>query len=90
MEMGKCQWGKMAFEWVVKLDNSKGPIYVLMTNIYAAAGMGQKAGSIDAMRIRNRPWKNLWRNLWIGSSNVIPMFSFGDTKHAQSKCLMQS
>ena len=49
--------GRWAFERVVKLDKSKGPTYILMENIYAIAGMGEKAGNIEAMRIGNRARK---------------------------------
>ncbi|KAI5083686.1 hypothetical protein GOP47_0003429, partial [Adiantum capillus-veneris] len=57
--MGVCwKWadanvGEWAFEQAMKLDKSDSSTFILMANIYAAAGMEEKAKSIEAMRIRN-------------------------------------
>ncbi|KAI5065566.1 hypothetical protein GOP47_0020261, partial [Adiantum capillus-veneris] len=58
--LGACRkWrdinvGRWAFEQAVRADKSVGAAYVLMADIYAAAGMQEDARDIEAMRIRNR------------------------------------
>ncbi|KAH7439229.1 hypothetical protein KP509_04G051300 [Ceratopteris richardii] len=59
MLLGACRkWvdvnvGEWAFEQAVKLDKTDGSAYVLMADVYAAAGMPEKAKQIETMRIRN-------------------------------------
>ncbi|KAI5084860.1 hypothetical protein GOP47_0001029 [Adiantum capillus-veneris] len=61
--LGACQkWvdvkvGTWAFKQAVELDKCDGAAYILMLNIYAAAGMQEKAKDIEAMRIENKAWK---------------------------------
>ena len=74
--------GRKAFERAVKLDESNWPAYVLMANICATAGMGQKAKNIGAMRIGNRAWKKAGCSVWLESSNVIHEFFVRHTTHA--------
>lgn len=60
--LGACQkWrdvnvGRWAFEKAVQVDKSEAAAYVLMTNIYAAAGMHKDAENIEAMRMANKAW----------------------------------
>ena len=49
--------GTWAFEQAVELHKCDGAAYVLNVNIYAAAGMPEKAKDIEATRIRNKAWK---------------------------------
>ncbi|KAI5076873.1 hypothetical protein GOP47_0008938 [Adiantum capillus-veneris] len=71
--LGLCQnWadvkvGEWAFEQALKLDNRDGSAYVFMGNIYAAAGMEEKAKNIEAMRIRNKAWEKPRHSWQIGS-----------------------
>ena len=84
--LGACRkWvdvnvGRWAFERAIKLDKSNGPAYVLVANIYATAGMGQKAKNIG---IKNKAWKNPGCSVWIDSRSVIHEFFVGATTHAQ-------
>ncbi|KAH7332282.1 hypothetical protein KP509_20G079700 [Ceratopteris richardii] len=61
--LGACQkWayvklGKWAFEKAVKIDNSHATAYILMANIYRAAGMLENAKMIEAMKIKNNTCK---------------------------------
>ncbi|KAI5067683.1 hypothetical protein GOP47_0018211 [Adiantum capillus-veneris] len=56
--LGACQiWGdvnigRWAFEEAVLVDRTDSAAYILMSNIYVAAGMPDDAKKIDAMRIR--------------------------------------
>ncbi|KAI5084976.1 hypothetical protein GOP47_0001145 [Adiantum capillus-veneris] len=58
--LGACwEWvdvnvGAWAFEQAVELDKHDGALYVFMANIYAAAGMPEKAKGIEAMRLKNK------------------------------------
>ncbi|MCO5583964.1 hypothetical protein L7F22_037882 [Adiantum nelumboides] len=57
--LGACQkWGnvklgKFAFERAIQLDECDAAAYVLMTNIYAAAGMQEEAEIIKRMKMKN-------------------------------------
>jgi pentatricopeptide repeat protein len=56
--LGACRkWenvklGKVAFEKTIQMDDTLGAAYVLMTNIYAAAGMQEDAQEVEAMRVK--------------------------------------
>ncbi|KAH7301556.1 hypothetical protein KP509_23G032000 [Ceratopteris richardii] len=54
---GDVNVGKWAFEHAIELDKSDGAAYVLMTNIYADAGMQEDAKRIEAMRIERQKSK---------------------------------
>ncbi|KAI5074899.1 hypothetical protein GOP47_0010860 [Adiantum capillus-veneris] len=46
--------GTWAFEQAIELDKCDGAAYISIVNIYAAAGMPEKAKDIEAMRVRNK------------------------------------
>ncbi|KAI5065733.1 hypothetical protein GOP47_0020428 [Adiantum capillus-veneris] len=50
--------GGWAFEQAIKLDECDESAYILVANIYAEAGMEEKAKSIEAMRMRSTAWKS--------------------------------
>ncbi|KAI5056866.1 hypothetical protein GOP47_0028684 [Adiantum capillus-veneris] len=52
---GNVKLGRFAFEHVVRLDRCNATVYVLMSKIYAAAGMQEDAKNIECMRIKNAP-----------------------------------
>ncbi|KAI5060789.1 hypothetical protein GOP47_0025209 [Adiantum capillus-veneris] len=60
--LGACRkWGdvcigRWAFDRVVQVDRSNGAAYVLMSDVYAAAGMQEDAEKIGAMRMENKAW----------------------------------
>ncbi|KAI5065602.1 hypothetical protein GOP47_0020297 [Adiantum capillus-veneris] len=91
--LGACRkWqdvkiGRWAFEHAVRQDESDAAAYVLMANIYSAAGMKEEAEIIEAMRVKNKAWRKPGRSFWVASSGKVHSFSVGDTKHAQSKLI---
>ncbi|MCO5586113.1 hypothetical protein L7F22_040053 [Adiantum nelumboides] len=54
---GNLRLGRLAFERAIQLDGSDAAAYVLMRQIYAAAGMLEEAQNIDHMRMKNVAWK---------------------------------
>mgnify|MGYP000249897984 CR=1 FL=1 len=60
--LGACRkWlnvklGRWAFEQSIKLDEKCVVAYVCMENIYAAAGMQEKAREIEAWKVKNNAW----------------------------------
>ena len=50
---GNLKLGRLAFHHVIILDKSCSPAYVLMANIYAAAGMYEDEEKVEVMRINN-------------------------------------
>ncbi|KAI5071803.1 hypothetical protein GOP47_0014054 [Adiantum capillus-veneris] len=61
--LGACQkWGdvkvgRWAFERAIQVDKSVAVAYIVMANIYAAAGMKEEAEIIEALRLENKAWK---------------------------------
>ncbi|KAI5061610.1 hypothetical protein GOP47_0024115 [Adiantum capillus-veneris] len=49
---GDINLGRWAFEQAVQVNKSHGPPYILMGQIYAAAGMQDKARNIEAQRVK--------------------------------------
>ncbi|KAI5084852.1 hypothetical protein GOP47_0001021 [Adiantum capillus-veneris] len=93
--LGACQkWGdvnvaRWAFEQALHVDKSDGPAYVLMANIYAAAGMLEYAKDITTMSIKNKAWKKPGRSWWINSNEDVYAFSNGDVEHAQGNSIIK-
>ena len=52
-KLGNLKLGELAFEQVVQHGKSLGAAYVLMGNIYAAAGMQEDACMLESMKVRN-------------------------------------
>ena len=56
--LGACRkWanvklGKLAFNQAVQLDNGYSAAYILMANIFAAAGMKEDAEMVEAMKFK--------------------------------------
>ena len=71
--LGACQkWGdvnvgKWAFEQAIQVDRSDSAAYVLMGNIYTAAGLQKDAEMIEAMRTENKAWKKPGHSKWVGT-----------------------
>ncbi|KAI5067709.1 hypothetical protein GOP47_0018237 [Adiantum capillus-veneris] len=89
--LGACRkWGNVklalfSFERLVQLDRCNAAAYVLMSNIYAAAGMQEEAENIECMRIKNAAWKQPGCTCWIDVSGNVHKFVVGDSKHPQSR-----
>lgn len=75
--LGACQkWGdvtvgKWAFERAGQIDKSDASLYVLMANIYAAAGMPGDAATIEAMRRINEAWKKPTQSWMCGNDFLL-------------------
>lgn len=88
--LGACQkWkkvdlGKEAFQYAVKLDSNDAAAYVLMSNIYAGAGMWEEADSIQAMRVKAGAWKQPGQTLWTDVDGVVHAFVVG-VDHPESQ-----
>ncbi|KAI5080335.1 hypothetical protein GOP47_0005814 [Adiantum capillus-veneris] len=52
-EWGNVELGRLAFEHAVHLDGCNAAAYVLMSNLYASAGMQEDAQNIELMRAKN-------------------------------------
>ncbi|KAH7302481.1 hypothetical protein KP509_23G075200 [Ceratopteris richardii] len=82
--LGACQKygdvhiGRWVFEQAILADENNGLAYILMANIYAAAGMQEDAMIIEAMRM-SRIWKSAthsWQST--APSNNSHVFAFDD------------
>ena len=56
---GNVKLGRSAFHQVIQLDEGLGGAYVLMANIFAAAGMQEDAKKVEAMRLKHAAFEEL-------------------------------
>ncbi|KAI5066524.1 hypothetical protein GOP47_0019148 [Adiantum capillus-veneris] len=82
---GNVKLGRFAFERAVQLDQYDAAAYVLMSNIYAAAGLQEEAENIECMRIKNAAWKQPGCSCWVDESGNVNKFVVGDTTHPPSR-----
>ncbi|KAI5081309.1 hypothetical protein GOP47_0004492 [Adiantum capillus-veneris] len=68
--------GSWAFQQAVEQDKCNGAAYILMVNIYTAAGMPEEAKTVKALRIKNKAWKRPACSSWV-SPNKVHEFSVG-------------
>ena len=80
---GNVSLGKTAFDQAMQLDSNLSAPYVIMANMYAVAGMGEKANEIEAMRIKHAAWKKFASNLWIDTSKDFCLPSTRDSNDSQ-------
>ncbi|XP_024528531.1 pentatricopeptide repeat-containing protein At3g24000, mitochondrial-like [Selaginella moellendorffii] len=75
--------GRMAFEALVKLDDTNSSAYILMSSIYASVGNWDEAARVRALRIKAGAWKREpGLSSWTDSSTGrVHKFSAGDAKH---------
>lgn len=82
--LGACQkWdnveiGLQAFEHAVSLDERDAASYVLMSNIYASAQMGEAANQIMARRIKSEAWKKQGHSWCPDVGGLVHTFAVGD------------
>ena len=72
---GNVKLGKLAFDEITHLDNSLSTAYVVMANIYAAAGMHEDAANIEKMRVENVAWK---KSTWVDAMRNLNSSSVWD------------
>jgi pentatricopeptide repeat protein len=81
---GNVELGELAAKEVLKLEPEGAAPYVLLSNIYAAAGQWDQVSSIRCMMqergIRKEPGIS-----WIEINNKIHRFVVGDTSHPEAK-----
>ncbi|KAI5080121.1 hypothetical protein GOP47_0005600 [Adiantum capillus-veneris] len=82
---GNVSLGRFAFDHAVQLDGCNAAAYVVMSSIYAAAGMQEEAQNIDRMRMKNATCKQLRHSCWVDASGNVHNFAGGDPKHPQSE-----
>ena len=82
---GNVELGTLAFDQTLQLEKTCGAAYVLMANIFAAAGMQKDAESVEAMRLKYADWKVQGNSMWVDASGIVHSFSCRGRKHAQIK-----
>lgn len=73
--------GKMAFDHAVRLQPNHAAAYVLMSNVYADAGLWDRA---KVLREEAGEWKKVGRS-WIEHQQAAHTFVVGDMQHSQGE-----
>ncbi|KAJ7529910.1 hypothetical protein O6H91_15G070900 [Diphasiastrum complanatum] len=81
---GHVEIGRRAFNCVVKLEPENAAAYVLLSNIYAAAGQKDEVAKIRK-KMNDAGVKKVRGCSWIEVSNQVHAFIEGDAIHPQSK-----
>jgi hypothetical protein len=83
---GNVELGELAANKLFKLEPSKASAYVLLSNIYAAAGKWEKVSLVRTMMqergVRKEPGRS-----WIEVDNKVHEFVVGDTSHPEAKAI---
>ncbi|CAM6102793.1 unnamed protein product [Calypogeia fissa] len=83
---GNVELGELAAKELFKLEPSNASTYVLLSNIYAAAGNWEKRQLVRTMMqdrgVRKEPGRS-----WIEVDNKIHEFGVGDTSHPEAKVI---
>ncbi|KAJ7542138.1 hypothetical protein O6H91_10G091600 [Diphasiastrum complanatum] len=80
---GHVEIGRRAFDLVVKLEPKNAPPYVLLSNIYAAAGRKDELAKIRN-EMKDAGVKKMPRCSRIEVDNQVHAFVVGDATHPQS------
>lgn len=78
------EFGRRAFDAAVLLDPEHGAAYLLMSNIYAHAGMWDEAKKIDRLRRQLRAWNKPGKS-WIEWDQQVYEFRVEDLKEEGSE-----
>ncbi|MCO5600321.1 hypothetical protein L7F22_054431 [Adiantum nelumboides] len=76
----KVELGRRCFERMVAIDKTFSSSYVLMSNIYADAGMWEEVEALKKQRIIARAWKKPGKS-FIEVDDRVHNFSVGDKAH---------
>ncbi|CAM6129433.1 unnamed protein product [Calypogeia fissa] len=83
---GNVELGELAAQELLKLEPNDASAYVLLSNIYAAAGKWEKVASVRTMMqeqgVRKEPGRS-----WIEVDNKIHEFVVGDISHPEAKAI---
>lgn len=85
-----CKWrnlelGRHAFRCAVQLGNIDASMYVMMSNMYAAAHMWEDAKQVHATRVESGVTKKRGQSQWTDIDGTVYSFRVEDTEHAQSQ-----
>ncbi|CAM6129887.1 unnamed protein product [Calypogeia fissa] len=83
---GNVELGELAAEELFKLEPSNATAYVLLSNIYAAAGKWEKVSLVRTMMQKRGVRKEPGRS-WIEVDNKLHEFVVGDTSHPEAKAI---
>lgn len=81
--------GKQAFQNAVSLQPRDGSAYVMMSDIYADAGLWEQQDAVKALRDKEVPWKKAGKS-WIQHEQTSSTFVAEDFTHLQSNHLHDS
>lgn len=79
---GSLEQGRRCFEHVVALDDNYSAVYVLMSGIYAHAGMWEDADKLEELRKSVSAWKKPGKAFVEVGSNIYN-FTIGDSHHSE-------
>lgn len=77
---------RRAFQRAVDLEPHDTGSYVLMSSIYASAGMWEDERNVRELRMSTGTWKKPGRS-WIEAKNKVHVFLVGDKTHQQSESI---
>lgn len=77
---GDVNLGKRCFDHAVSIDTGNAAVYVLMSNIYAHAGLQENAEKVERLRRRQNMWKIPGR-AFIEIDKKVHEFAVGDNSH---------
>ncbi|CAM6124224.1 unnamed protein product [Calypogeia fissa] len=83
---GNVELGELAANEFLKLEPNVASAYVLLSNIYAAAGKWDKVSIVRTMMQKRGVRKEPGRS-WIEVDNKIHEFVVGDTSHPEAKAI---
>ncbi|CAM6093692.1 unnamed protein product [Calypogeia fissa] len=78
--------GELASNELMKLEPNNPSAYVLLSNIYAAAGKWESVSVVRTMMQKRGVWKDPGRT-WIEVDNKVHEFVVGDTSHPEAKAI---
>lgn len=81
---GNVVLARRAFECSVQLAPQHSAAYILMSNIYAHAGMWDCAHEIDELRRKAAAWKRRGQS-WLQHGPEVDTFEVGDSSHQHSE-----
>lgn len=80
---GNIDVGRRCFDYLVEMDCRNAAGYVLMANMYVAAGMWENAANIEELRQCANAWKKAGK-AYIEVDNQVHEFTGGDKLHPES------
>lgn len=79
---GNITLGRVAFDQTLRLEPRHAAAYILMSNIYAHAGMWDDAQKVNELRQQASAWKNPGQS-WIEHEEEVHQFVVGEHRHDQ-------